>query len=157
MEAAVYALIYDASGDGDGDEGAFITRQQFHDFFDRHPNMLAVFDDDDISSTRRQSALHSMISDTNDPEGEGEEELENEQTWFNALITRWKNRWIAFVWIVKYTCQPTLLHSPPLQSDTLNTMRHKPYVEIVPWLLEDARVHSTSMQCWYCWRCASTS
>ncbi len=113
VESAVDALLRDAgggskvTGGGDGgedvdddDDEAFITRQQFHDIFDRHPDMLAVFEDDDISSTRRQSALQSMVEHSDHLEEE--DIIENEQIWFHDVITHWKNRWIALVWLGLY-------------------------------------------------------
>mmetsp|Transcript_15135 Transcript_15135/g.32858 ORF Transcript_15135/g.32858 Transcript_15135/m.32858 type:complete len:592 (-) Transcript_15135:397-2172(-) len=115
IEAAVDALIHDAAGGGrsGGDDGGvinsltstssnsvmnLITREQFHLMFDRHPDMLAVFEDSMTTSARRQSAIsHMSIMEELE-----EEELENEQIWMHDLITHWNNRWTALVWIVIY-------------------------------------------------------
>lgn len=106
IEAAVDALIHDASsGDGSdaegGDEGEdLITREQFHDIFNRHPDMLVVFEDESASTERRENVLSAR--DTMDEGGEEEEEKENEQVWVHDLLTHWKNRWIASLWIGLY-------------------------------------------------------
>lgn len=61
IEAAVDALIWDLQGSDDNDEKVFITKQQFHQLFDRHPDLLTAFEDD-IELSKRRSAVLSMIS-----------------------------------------------------------------------------------------------
>lgn len=54
IETAVDALIHDAGGSDDDD---FITRRQFRDIFNRHPDMLIVFEDGDLSIKRLKQLL----------------------------------------------------------------------------------------------------
>jgi len=95
IEAAVDALIHDAGG-GDDD---FITKEQFHDIFERHPDMLIVFEDASASIHRREFAFSTMSRD----EDFDEEELkENEQLWATSLIATWKNKWASVLWVGVY-------------------------------------------------------
>ena len=57
IEAAVDALIHDAGGL----EDSLITKDQFHDIFERHPDMLVAFEDPNASYKRRESASKIMF------------------------------------------------------------------------------------------------
>lgn len=93
IEAAVDALIHDAGG---GDED-FISRTRFHDVFQRHPDMLTVFKDEETVSSLRESIRSRDLS----IQEIQEDEEENKQVWAHAQA-EWKNRRVAFVWLVLY-------------------------------------------------------
>ena len=96
IEAAVDALIWDAGGNEQG----LITRLQFHLMFERHPDMMAVFEDDITSSQRRHSALSHMSGHT--VEWDLEELDDEKETWIHYLLTHWKNRWVTLLWLLLY-------------------------------------------------------
>jgi len=94
VEAAVDALIYDAGG---GDENDCITRSQFFNIFERHPDLLTVFQDEETSSSVRESIRNRVVSKVE----LNEETVDNEQVWAHAH-TEWKNRGVALVWLSLY-------------------------------------------------------
>lgn len=109
VEAAVEALFHDATG-GDGDE---ITREQFRGIFDRHPDMLTVFEGGDAASARREAVKRAMSVRPRPDGGAGgstrdaikerlKELVEDEEVWVHALKTKWKNRRIAALWLLLY-------------------------------------------------------
>ena len=99
IEAAVDALIHDAGGSDDD----FITRRQFHDIFNRHPDMLCCFEDADASIRRRDSARKLIMND------EGVVDEDDEQVWFNSMASRWKNKWSMVLWMTIYVAVNILL------------------------------------------------
>jgi NAD(P)H-flavin reductase len=102
IEAAVDALIHDAGG-GEDD---FITKEQFYEIFERHPDMLIAFEDTSASLRRRELAASSRF---NHEDFDEEELKENEQLWATSFIAIWKNKWASVLWIGIYiTCNVVL-------------------------------------------------
>jgi len=103
IESAVYALIWDLQGSDDNDdEKVFITKQQFHELFDRHPDLLTAFEDD-IELSKRRSAVLSIISSERQQEWDVEDIIEEEkESWLHYILTHLRNRWVTIVWIVIY-------------------------------------------------------
>ena len=100
IEAAVDALIWDLQGSDDG-EKAYITKQQFHELFNRHPDLLTAFEDD-IELSKRRSAVLSMISSERQQEWHVEDIEEEKDSWLHYILTHLRNRWVTIVWIVIY-------------------------------------------------------
>lgn len=102
VEAAVDALIHDAGG-GDG-ESIIISRSQFRDIFERHPDMMSAFEDLEAAQNRRKNAIQIMTKGGDGEAGaeEEDEDEENEQVWMHEAVTHWKNKWITALWIAIY-------------------------------------------------------
>ena len=96
---AVDSLIYDVGGGKSGvEDDDFITREQFHGIFKRHPDMLIAFEDERASICRKESVLRTIDEDVDE-----EEELkENKQLWATSLISFWKDKWSSVLWICMY-------------------------------------------------------
>ena len=100
MEAAVDALMHDAGCDAQG----LMTKQQFHEIFDRHPDMLAVFGEVDKGKdnayagrlTAEEQGKGKISPDVDDMEDEDEE------NWVHNLVADWKSNKRVVAWIGLY-------------------------------------------------------
>lgn len=92
---AVDVLLEDAQ-QGNA-EGSFITKEQFYDMFQRHPDMMRVFDDEESIAALRESGVSWELS----PDEQELEEKEKEEVWAHAR-THWKNKNVAIVWLLLY-------------------------------------------------------
>lgn len=93
--------------DFDEDSSRFISCHDFYDLFQRHPEMLRVFEDEQSIAARRESvnslweSVKSQMSKESTPEELKLEKVDDEQVWKHAR-THWKNRKTAIVWLVIY-------------------------------------------------------
>lgn len=95
---AVDALLEDAQQGNDAVvEGSVITREQFYEMFERHPDLLRVFDDEESLASIRESVRSLVLS----PDEELQDEKEREEVWAHGR-THWKNKKVAFVWLLLY-------------------------------------------------------
>jgi len=104
IECAVDALLDDVGGDYTTSSSSTvasssrcITREQFRNIFQRHPEMMRVFDDEMTMASLRQSVRDR----DNDELTKAEEAKENSQVWEHAY-THWKNGRVALVWLAAY-------------------------------------------------------
>jgi respiratory burst oxidase len=97
IECAVDALLQDVDSTGQEPAQSFITRMQFLKIFERHPDMLCVFEDETTLSSRRGSVITRPLSQ----DELLEEEQERNQIWMHAH-TRWKNGRVAWMWLAIY-------------------------------------------------------
>ena len=97
IEDAVDALMEDARQGDESTDTTFITRAQFYDMFQRHPDMLRVFEDQESMSLLRKSVRSSQLS----PEEKRQDENEMEEVWAHAR-THWKSKKVAIAWLVLY-------------------------------------------------------
>jgi respiratory burst oxidase len=74
-----------------------ITREQFDDIFERHPELLRCFEDEESRSFRTSSSQNQALT----PQEMQQVAKENEQVWLVAH-TRWKNEWKSLIWIMLY-------------------------------------------------------
>ena len=96
LEAAVDALMEDAGVNIE--EQSYISKDQFLNIFERHPDMFTVFQDEASLQSLQQSVRSETLS-----EEELKEVLQwNEQAWVHARWTEWKNRKVAIVWFLLY-------------------------------------------------------
>lgn len=93
---AVDALLQDAH-QGKDLQDSVITREQFYEMFQRHPDLLRAFDDEESMSALKDSGISWQLSE----EEQIQDEKEKEEVWAHAR-THWRNKYSAIAWALLY-------------------------------------------------------